>query len=71
MSKFSFVAAFARLNSYFGSDSGPMILSGFTCSGTESTLLDCGFTIPSSSCDQYDVAGVFCEGLPTIIIVVA
>ena len=46
-----------------------MLLSGFYCTGSESTLLDCEFTIPSSSCDQYDVAGVFCEGLPAIIIV--
>ena len=40
-----------------------MLLSGFTCSGLENSLLDCSYTVPSSSCDQYDIAGVICEGL--------
>ena len=66
----SFIAAFPLSNSYFGVESGPMILSGFTCRGSETSLLDCGYTIPSTSCDQYDIAGVICEGLHTINVLV-
>ena len=51
-----------RLNSYFGIESGPMLLSNFTCYGAESSLLDCTYSIPFSSCDRYDIAGVTCEG---------
>ena len=38
------------------------MLSSFYCSGNEPSLLDCDFSAISYSCDQYDIAGVSCEG---------
>ena len=51
-----------RFNSYFGTESGPVLLSNFVCYGAESSLLDCTYSIPYFSCDRYDIAGVTCEG---------
>ena len=51
-----------RFNSYFGTESGPVLLSNVLCYGAESSLLDCTYSIPFSSCDSYDIAGVTCEG---------
>ena len=61
---FAFIAALSRQNSYFGVESSFMLLSGVTCSGVETSLLDCGYTIlPYWWCGQYDIAGVMCDGL--------
>ena len=57
-----FTGAVARFNSYFGSYERAMLLSYVSCSGSQSSLLDCSSSIPSSSCDKYDIAGVTCEG---------
>ena len=57
------VGATALRNSPFGvSDDKPMSLSSMSCSGSEQSLLDCYFSVPSSSCDKYDIAGVVCGG---------
>ena len=52
----------ARSNSYYGVYTKPMLLSRFYCNGRESSLLDCSFDNPTSSCDQFDIAGVSCAG---------
>ena len=58
------VGAIARSNSLFGvSDDKPMSLSSLSCSGSESSLLNCRYSAPSTSCDKYDIAGVVCEGM--------
>ena len=52
----------ARSNSYYGVYDKPVLLSNLYCYGSESSLLDCNFRVPSSSCDRYDIAGVRCAG---------
>ena len=54
--------AVARINSYYGVYERTMLLSGVYCSGSQSSVLDCNFNAPSSSCDKYNIAGVTCEG---------
>ena len=58
------VVVTARVNSAFGvSDDKPMSLSSLSCYGSETSLLNCRYSAPSSSCDKYDIAGVVCEGI--------
>ena len=58
------VGVIARLNSPFGVvDDKPMSLSSVGCSGSETSLLNCRYSAPSSTCDKYDIAGVVCEGM--------
>lgn len=58
--------ATAQYNAIFGFGSGPVLMSGLQCGGSESSLLECTSTIPSSSCDHFDDAGVTCQGLNAI-----
>ena len=51
-------------DAYFGQGSGPIWLSGVTCTGSESTLTSCGhlgFNV-TGSCRYYEVVGVRCYG---------
>ena len=58
------IGAIASFNSQFGvSDNKSMLLSSLGCSGSETSLLNCHYSVPSSSCDKYDIAGVLCEGV--------
>ena len=58
------VGAVRTLNSAFGVISDkPMTLSSLGCYGSETSLLNCRYSAPSSSCDKYDIAGVTCEGM--------
>ena len=52
----------ARINAYFGQlqGSGSIHMSNVGCTGMESTLLDCSYSTPGSSCDHYDDVGVTC-----------
>ena len=54
--------AVARINSYYGAYERTMLLSGVSCSGSQSSVLDCNFNAPSSYCDKNAIAGVTCEG---------
>ena len=56
-----FLGAVAYRNAWFGIGGGPILLSGLICSGSEHSLLDCYSSIPSSSCDHFDDAGVSCS----------
>ena len=58
------VGSTALINSYFGvSDNKIMLLSYLGCSGSEVSLLNCYYSVPSSYCDKYDIAGVVCVGM--------
>ena len=58
------LGAMARFNSQFGvSENKSMLLSSLGCYGSEESLLNCHYSVPSSSCDKYDIAGVICEGM--------
>lgn len=62
-------------NSYFGYNSSypkSFWLAGLYCTSTEDSLFDCprGYSIgsvPSSSCDYLDYAGLRCSGTPSKI----
>ena len=56
--------AIAFFNSHFGvSENKSMLLSGLYCYGSEASLLNCRYSVPSSSCNKYDIAGVVCSGM--------
>ena len=64
LSRIVYVGAIASFNSQFGvSDNKSMLLSSLGCSGSEASLLNCRYSVPSSSCDKYDIAGVVCGGM--------
>ena len=48
----------------FGRGSGPIFLDKVDCSGTESTLLQCGKFSPLGihMCDHFQDVGIHCEG---------
>ena len=47
---------------YFGSGSGPILLSNLYCTGSESSLLDCNQqSCYVTSCTHTNDAGVICE----------
>lgn len=48
---------------YFGQGTGLIILGGLTCSGTETSLLECSslYSIDSVQCYHYWDAGVSCS----------
>ena len=63
----SFVSTVAVKSSYYGSGSEVNILDDLTCTGSETTLLDCprrnDQDLFTSDCDQSEVAGVKCNGM--------
>ena len=50
----------ALTESYFTPGTGDIIASSFGCSGTESQLIDCPYTLPAN-CNHQQEAGVFCS----------
>lgn len=53
----------AYSSSYFGQGVGKIHLTYVACTGTESELLNCRYSIPSrASCSHYEDAGVRCPG---------
>ena len=57
-------AAIAYSNALFGAGSGPIYLTDVSCSGSETSLLQCNSDpILSSGCTHLEDAGVKCEGL--------
>ena len=54
------VGAIARHNAYHGRGTGPVLLSGLACSGSESSLLSCTHSLHSASCGHQNDAGVTC-----------
>ena len=62
------LGAIASFNSHFGvSDNKSMLLSSMGCYGSEASLLNCRYSVPSPLCDKYDIAGVVCEGMCHIL----
>ena len=55
------LGALVRLNAAFGQGSGPVVFSGVTCSGVESSLIHCPreFTVINTCAHTLD-AGVVC-----------
>ena len=58
-----FAGAIPQYNARFGFGSGPIVMSGLLCGGSESSLTECTSSIPSSYCDHFYDAGVTCQGL--------
>ena len=55
---------FAYYSAYFGQGSGPIWLDDVTCTGSESTLVNCshlGFNV-LRSCNHFEDVGVRCYG---------
>lgn len=54
----------ALQHSYFGNGPSPHVISSITCSGSESTLLDCShdFVTAATSCGDSAVASAVCLG---------
>ena len=52
-------------NAYFGRGTGPIFIQQLTCSGSESSLLQCYWTAYQYNygCSHYEDAGVRCEGM--------
>ena len=53
----------------FGEGTGPIWMSGLTCSGSETSLFSCSSTTPlggvgSTSCTHSNDVAVRCQGLP-------
>ena len=61
-----YTGATAQYNAFFGFGSGPVIMSGLQCGGSESSLLECTSSVPYSYCSHFDDAGVTCQGLDAI-----
>lgn len=58
----------AYRGAYFGTGFGPVLLSGLTCSGSESSLLECprgNRVLGSTSCVHSHDAGVYCASVCT------
>ena len=45
----------------FGQGSGPIAITNVACSGTESGILGCAFSIDVSTCTHGDDAGIRCQ----------
>lgn len=60
------LGAEALANAHFGSGTGPLLLSGLSCTGTERSLLSChhsGIGVIGYNCTHRDAAGVRCQGI--------
>ena len=61
-----------RTNAYFGSGTGPVYMSAVSCSGSETSLLQCtSDPLLSGGCSHSQDAGVECEGNDVSIKVIA
>ena len=61
--------AFPYQRARFGEGTGPIFLDDVTCSGTESSLLDCTHSgIGVHDCSHHEDASVRCQGIKIIII---
>ena len=47
---------------YFGQGNGLIFLDNVACSGNETSLISCSYTIPTSNDSHSDDAGVRCPG---------
>ena len=57
------IGSVARHYAYYGMGSGPILLSSLSCTGRESSLLECDRNMYSAlSCTHRSDAGVTCEG---------
>ena len=60
---FGIIAGTAYSNAQYGAGSGPIYLTEVSCTGTETSLLQCNSDpILSSGCSHAEDAGVKCEG---------
>ena len=58
------VGGTAYSNAYYGVGSGPIYLTDVSCTGSETSLLQCNSDpILSGGCSHSEDAGVKCEGL--------
>ena len=46
----------------FGAGVGPIFLDQLQCSGSETSVLECGYSTPRPNCDHSRDAGVKCVG---------
>ena len=63
---FNILGAEALANAHFGTGSGPLLLSGLSCTGTERSLLSCyhrGIGVTGYNCTHRDDAGIRCQGI--------
>ena len=51
---------------HFGQGTGPIFIRWISCSGSESSWLQCHWTRYQSGCNHYEDAGVRCEGILSI-----
>ena len=56
-----FLGAVSYFYAHFGQGTGPILLDNVACSGTESTLLQCGYSTPSSTDTHSEDAGARCQ----------
>ena len=56
----NFAGSVAIKRAYFGSGSGPIQMDEVSCTGSETTLLQCSHTTTSHNCGHHEDAGVRC-----------
>ena len=60
----SFLGAIGLTNEVFSEEVAPLLLTDVSCTGTESTLLNCTYnTRPQYLCGRFEDAGVVCQGV--------
>ena len=58
-----YIGSVARYSAYYGTGSGPILLSNLYCTGSEENLLQCNRNMYGTlSCSHSQDAGVICEG---------
>ena len=50
-------------HAYFGRGTGPILVQNVWCTGLESSLLQCPWTVHQSGCYHSEDAGIRCEGI--------
>ena len=63
---FNILGAETLANAHFGSGTGPLLLDGLSCTGTEANLLSCyhrGIGVTGYNCTHSDAAGIRCQGI--------
>ena len=56
------IGGVAKRNAYFGTGTGPVLLSNLHCTGTETSLLECNQrSCDAIICTHGNDAGVICE----------